>query len=63
MQPPAHGVAGSKTVNADDSIKVQRLEIKNFLLHFLDDEAPLVQKLFRRAGAVARGCHHPSIPD
>ncbi len=45
MQPPAHGVAGSETVNAGNSIKVQRPEIKNFLLRFLDDEAPLVQKI------------------
>jgi hypothetical protein len=47
MKPPAlkHGVAGSKTVKAGNSIKAQGSEIKNFSLRFLDDEAPLVQKI------------------
>ena len=47
MKPPAlkHGVAESETVKAGNSIKVQASEIKNFLLRFLDDEAPLVQKI------------------
>lgn len=47
MKPPAlkHEVAGSKTVDATNSIKAQGSEIKNFLLRLLDDEAPLVQKI------------------
>jgi hypothetical protein len=47
MKPPAlkHGVAGSETVKPANSIKVHPPEIKNFLIRFLDDEAPLVQKI------------------
>jgi hypothetical protein len=57
MKPPAlkHGVAGSQTVKAANIIKAQGPEIKNFLLRFLDDEAPLVQKIVPPGRCGAKG--------